>query len=161
MLVESKLAALGLTLPAPLVLPPGRSIPFLWVRVRGARAFFSGHGPLAADGTLPRIRGRVGEDFTPEEGYAAARSACLAVLASLKRTLGDLDRVTAWLVVNGAVNAPPGYPSTTLVVNGFSDLVLELYGPEAGAHARTAVGVAALPQNLPLVVSGEVEIAPA
>ncbi len=161
MKIEARLDALGLALPAPLVLPPGVSLPVPWVRVRGARAFLSGHNPLEPDGTLGRSRGQVGVELSVEDGYAAARSACLFALASLRRALGDLDRVTAWLVVSGFVNAPSGSTATTRVMNGFSDLVLELYGPDAGAHARTAVGVSALPQNLPVIVSGEVEIAPA
>ncbi len=158
--IESRLSAMGLSLPAPPVLPPGVSVPFAWVRVRGGRAFFSGHGPLNHDGTISHLGGQVGVDLAPEAAYEAARSACLAVLSSLKRALGDLDRVAAWLVVNGMVNAPPGYAATTAVMNGFSDLVLDLYGRELGEHARTAIGVSALPQNLPVIVSGEVEVVP-
>lgn len=161
MRVEARLAALGLSLPPAPAVPPGLSIPFAWVRVRGSRAFFSGHGPAEADGSPGRARGKVGEHIDPEVARAAARSACLNVLASLQRALGDLDRVTAWLVVHGMINAAPGFPGTTAVMNGFSDLVLELYGLDAGQHARTAIGVAALPLDLPVVVSGEVEVAPA
>jgi hypothetical protein len=79
------------------------------------------------------------------------------MLSSLKRELEDLDRVTAWLVINGMVNADPGYPQTTLVINGFSELILELYRPEVGHHARTAVGMVALSANSPVVVAAEVE----
>jgi enamine deaminase RidA (YjgF/YER057c/UK114 family) len=80
------------------------------------------------------------------------------MLSSLKANLGDLDRVTAWLMVNGFVNAEPGYPQTTAVMNPFSELIVDLYGPEAGAHARTAIGVAALPLSLPVVIAAELEI---
>jgi hypothetical protein len=80
-------------------------------------------------------------------------------LASLKRERGDLDRVTAWLLVQGFVNTVPGLTQTTNVINGFSDLILQLYGQEAGEHARFAVGVAALPLNVPVSIAGEVEIA--
>ena len=73
--------------------------------------------------------------------------------------VGDLDKVTCWLIANGFVNADPGYPQTTLVMNPFSDLILQLYGREAGGHARTAIGVSALPMNLPVIISAEVEIA--
>ena len=79
--------------------------------------------------------------------------AALAMLGNLKGELGDLDRLTAWLTVTGTVNAAPDFGQTTDVVNGFSDLVLELYGPEAGTHARTASGVATLP--LPVVISAK------
>jgi hypothetical protein len=81
----------------------------------------------------------------------------LAMLASLKRAIGDLDRV-AWLTVNGFVNADPGYAQTTLVMNPVSELLLELYGPESGGHARIAPGVAALPFNLPVIIAAEVEV---
>ena len=158
MKVEARLKELGLALPEPMRLPPGIELPFAWVRVRGNRAYVSGHGPLNRDGSLCGPFGRVGADVSQEEGYEAARGCALSVLASLKREIGDLDRVTAWLVVNGLVNAAPGFAGTAGVVNGFSDLVLELYGPEAGMHARTAPGVATLPLNHAVFVSAEVEI---
>jgi enamine deaminase RidA (YjgF/YER057c/UK114 family) len=82
----------------------------------------------------------------------------LAVLGSLKRELGDLDRVTAWLRIFGMVNAAPGFNRTPAVVNGFSDLILELYGPEVGRHARSAIGVAELPVSMPVEIEAEVEI---
>lgn len=80
------------------------------------------------------------------------------VMGSLKAELGDLDRVAAWLMVNGFVNAEPGYPHTTAVMNPLSDLIVDLYGPDVGAHARTAIGVATVPLNLPVVIAAEVEI---
>ena len=146
--------------PAPeMRLPPGVLAPFQWVRVRGNRAFISGHGAQASDGSPAPPFGRVPTQVTIEDAQASARAAALSMLASLRRTLGDIDRIAAWLVVSGMVNAEPGFARTTSVLNGFSDLILELYGPEAGHHARTAIGVAALPGNLPVVVSAEVEIA--
>ena len=84
----------------------------------------------------------------------------LTILSSLKRELGDLDRVSAWLMVHGLVNAAPGFGGTAGVINGFSDPFLELYGPEAGMHARTAPGVATLPLNQAVFVAAEVEIRP-
>ncbi len=81
------------------------------------------------------------------------------MLSSLKAALGDLDRVTAWLMVNGHVNAEPGFGQTTAVINPASELILPFYGPDAGAQGRTAIGVAALPLNLPVVVVAEVKIA--
>jgi enamine deaminase RidA (YjgF/YER057c/UK114 family) len=158
MRVEARLAELGLVLPEVMAPPPGVVLPFPWVRVRGNRAFVSGHGPLAADGSLAEPRGKVGSDLTAEQGYEMAKLTALAMLASLKRELGDLDRVTAWLRVFGMVNVAPGFDRTPLVINGFSDLILDLYGPEAGAHARSAVGMAALPVGIPVEIEAEVEI---
>ena len=156
--VEAKLQALGLVLPPPLPTPPGWRFTFPWVRTRGKRVYVSGHGPQAPDGSIAQPLGKVGADVTPEEGYEAARLTGLAILGSLQRELGDLDRVTAWLRVFGMINAAPGFRQTTGVINGFSDLILELYGPEAGAHARSAVGMAELPFGIPVEIEAEVEI---
>ncbi|MGH9917326.1 MAG: RidA family protein, partial [Nitrososphaerales archaeon] len=138
--VERRLDELGLTLPAGAVLPAGVEIHFAWVRVRGDRAFVSGHGALAPDGSPAGPFGKVPGDLTLEEAQHSARLATLAVLASLKTVLGDLDRVSAWLMVNGYVNAEPGYPHTTAVMNSCSELIIDLYGTDAGSHARTAIG---------------------
>jgi enamine deaminase RidA (YjgF/YER057c/UK114 family) len=102
--------------------------------------------------------GKVGDQVTPEQAYQAARLTALAVLASLKHELGDLDRITAWLRVFGMVNAAPGFTNTPTVVNGFSDLILALWGPEAGSHARSAVGLAELPFGIPVEIEAEVAI---
>ncbi len=107
--VETRLEKFKLTLPEPMQLPPGVELPFAWVRVRGDRAYVSGHGPLNPDGSLCGPFGKVGVEVSPEEGYEAARGCALSVLASLKRELGDLDRVEAWLVVHGLVNATPDF----------------------------------------------------
>ncbi len=156
--VERRLDELGLTLPAPAALPTGVEIPFAWVRVHGSRAFVSGHGALATDGSPAGPFGKVPSKVTLEEAQHSARLAALAVLASLRNSLGDLDRVSAWLMVNGYVNAEPGYQQTTAVINPFSELIIDLYGADAGGHARTAIGVATVPLNLPVVISAEVEI---
>lgn len=158
MKIESRLETAGLILPAPIALPPGAEIPFDWARVRGNRAFVSGHGSLQADGSPAGPFGKVPTEVTLQEAQDSARLAALAMLASLKTALGDLDRVTAWLTISGHVNAEPGYAQTTAVVNPVSELIVDLYGAEAGAHARTAIGVTALPLNLPVVISAEVEI---
>jgi enamine deaminase RidA (YjgF/YER057c/UK114 family) len=155
--VEAKLHEMGLELPAPIKVPPGFTIPFSWTRVRGNRMYISGHAPLEADGTYSGPSGKVPSEVSLEEAQQVARKVALAMLSSVKRELGDLDRVTAWLMINGMVNANPGYPQTTLAINGFSELILELYGPEIGQHARTAVGMAALPFNSPIIVAAEVE----
>ncbi|TJW30622.1 MAG: RidA family protein, partial [Mesorhizobium sp.] len=136
--IEAKLDEMDLVLPEPLLVPSGLRMPFAWVRIRGKRAFVSGHVPQNADGSLAQPLGKVGADVTPEEGYQAARLVALGHLASLKRALGDLDRVTAWLRVFAMVNVAPGFDQTPRVTNGYSDLILELYGADVGMHARSS-----------------------
>ena len=160
MRVEAKLEELKLVLPEPIKVPSGLVLPFAWVRVRGDRAYVSGHGPLNPDGSLSDPLGKVGAEVSEEQGYEAARLTALSILGDLKRTLGDLDRVTAWLRVFGMVNSAPGFGRQPNVRNGFSDLILELYGPEAGDHARSAVGMAELPLGMPVEIEAEVEITP-
>jgi enamine deaminase RidA (YjgF/YER057c/UK114 family) len=159
MQIEARLDKLELKLPPPIVSPPGVRLPFAFVRVRGNRAFVSGHGPQNPDGSLAAPRGKLGENVSVEEGYRAARLTALAILGSLQRELGDLDRVQAWLRVFGMVASAPGFDQQPAVINGFSDLILELYGSEAGQHARSAVGMAELPFNIPVEIEAEVEIA--
>lgn len=156
--IEAKLAAMGLVLPPQLVPPGGAALPFRFVHLRGSRALISGHGPLAADGTVAQPLGKVGRELTLEQGYFAARLTALAILGSLSRALGDLDRISAWGRVFGMVNSAPGFDRQPAVINGFSDLILELFGPEVGAHARSAVGMAELPFGIPVEIEGEVEI---
>jgi len=160
MQIEARLATLGLKLPPPLVVAPHVRLPFAFVRVAGMRAYISGHGPIGPDGRVARPLGKVGVDLTVEQAYEAARLTTLAILGSLARTLGDLDRITSWLHIFGMVNAAPGFTDLPTVINGCSDLILELYGTERGAHARSAVGLAELPFNIPVEIEGEVEIAP-
>lgn len=157
MRIEAKLAEMGLVLPEVLQ-APGMRLPFAQVRIRGNRAYISGHGPQNPDGSLAEPLGKVGAEVSVEEGYQAARLTALSILADLKRALGDLDRVTAWLRVFGMVNCTPGFSQQPAVINGCSDLILELYGPEAGQHARSAVGMAGLPVNMPVEIEAEVEI---
>jgi len=156
--IETRLRDLGLVLPQPMKTPPGVKLPFPWVRVRGNRAYVSGHGPQNPDGSLAQPLGKVGTDVSPEQAYQAARLTALSILASLKRELGDLNRVSAWLRVFGMVNSAPGFDRQPLVINGFSDLIVELYGPERGSHARSAVGMAELPFGIPVEIEAEVEI---
>jgi enamine deaminase RidA (YjgF/YER057c/UK114 family) len=148
---------MGLVLPPPLRAPPGVRLPFEWVRVRGQRAFVSGHVAVDAHGGVAGPLGKVGAEVTPEQGYAAARLVALAHLASLKRALGDLDRIAAWLRVFAMVNVAPGFYETPRVTNGYSDLILELFGPEVGAHARSSIGMV-IPLNAPVNCEAEVEI---
>ena len=153
--IEDRLAALGLELPAPPAAPPGVVLPFKWVRVSGDRAYASGHGPL--DGGDVLVRGKVGTDVSPEQGHEAARLTALSMLASLRQELGDLDRVTAWVKALGLVNCAPGFTGMPAVINGFSDLVIDLWG-EAGRHARSAIGAAELPFDMSVEVEAIVEV---
>ena len=156
--IERRLAERGLELPEPLKVSPDVTLPFPWVRLWPGRAFVSGHGPLLPDGSLTPVLGKVGAEVSEELGYAAARATALAMLASLQRALGDLDRITGWLRVFGMVNTAPGFTRTPAVINGFSDLIIDLWGPEAGSHARSAIGVAELPFGLPVEIEAEVAV---
>lgn len=158
--IEDKLRKMGLALPAPMTLPEGMKLPFPWVRIRGDLAFVSGHGPQNEDGSMARPLGKVGADISVEQGYILARQTALSVLGSLQRALGDLDRIRAWLRVFGMVNSAPGFNQQPLVINGFSDLILEVFGEEVGSHSRSAVGMAELPVGIAVEVEALVEIAP-
>jgi len=155
---EERLAALGYTLPEPLQLPPGVTLPFPWVRVVGSRALVSGHGPTNSDGSLAQPLGKVGAEVTEEQAYVAARLTGLAILGSLKRELGSLERIACWSRVFGMVNSAPGFNRHPAVSNGFTDLIVSVFGPERGAHARSAVGLAELPFRIPVEIEGEVEL---
>ena len=158
MKVEAKLEELGLVLPPATQAPPGVRLPFAFARVSGQRVYISGHGPQAPDGTFAPPLGKVGAEVSVEEGYQAAKLTALSILGTLKRELGDLDRVTGWLRVFGMVNSAPGFIEQPSVINGFSDLILELYGPEVGHHSRSAVGLAELPFGIPVEIEAEAAI---
>jgi hypothetical protein len=157
-LIENRLRALGLSLPPPTQPPPGVVLPFQFVRIIGRRALISGHGPQNPDGSFAIPFGKLGRDVTLEQGYIAARLTALSILGSLQRALGDLDRIAAWSRVFGMVNSAPGFTQQPSVINGCSDLVLEVFGPIVGAHCRSAVGLAELPFNIPVEIEGEVEL---
>ena len=153
--IEDRLAGLGLTLPAPPAAPPGVVLPFEFVRIHGGLAYVSGHGPLDGDRVL--VTGSVGAEVSVEQAYEAARATGLSMLASLKRELGDLDRVTGWLKALGFVSCGEGFNGTPAVVNGFSDLILQLWG-DAGRHARSAIGAGELPFGMPVEVEAVVRL---
>jgi hypothetical protein len=156
--IEERLRSLGLVLPPPTQPPPGVLLPFRFVRVVGSRALVSGHGPQNADGSLAEPRGKVGREVSVEQGYVAARLTGLSMLGSLARALGDLDRIAAWTRVFGMVSSAPGFQSQPSIINGFSDLILEVFGAEVGAHSRSAVGMAEIPFNIPVEIEAEVEL---
>jgi len=149
--IEARLQELGLALPAPME-PPGN---FELVTVHSGIAYVAGHAPI--DGSTVLVEGAVGSAVTVEEGYEAARLTGLSILASLKHALGDLDRATKWLRAVGYVQAAPGFHDNAKVVNGFSDLVIEIWG-EAGRHARSAPGQGPSPLNVPIIIDAFVAI---
>jgi enamine deaminase RidA (YjgF/YER057c/UK114 family) len=156
--IEERLQALGLVLPPPIKVPAGLVLPFQFVRVVGRHAFIAGHGPQGPDGAIAPPFGKVGREVTIEQGNAAARLTGLAILGSLKRALGDLDRIAAWCRVFGMVNSAPGFNQQPRVINGFSDLIIELFGKDVGAHSRSAIGMAELPFDMPVEIEAEVEL---
>jgi enamine deaminase RidA (YjgF/YER057c/UK114 family) len=156
--IEERLRTMGLS-PLPEIQPPaGVVLPFQFIRILNRRVLISGHGPQNADGSIAQPLGKLGWELTLEQGYAAARLTALSILGSLKRALGDLDRVGAWIRLFGMVKSAPGFNRQPVVINGFFDLILELYGPKAGAHSRSAVGLAELPFDIPVEIEGEVEL---
>jgi hypothetical protein len=157
-LIENKLSALRLSLPPPPQPPPGVMLPFQFVHVVGSRALISGHGPQNPDGSFAHPLGKLGRELTVEQGYVAARLTALSILGSLQRAIGDLDKIAAWSRVFGMVNSAPGFNQQPSVINGFSDLILELFGATIGAHSRSAVGLAELPFNIPVEIEAEVEL---
>lgn len=156
--VEGRLADQGLVLPPPLAVAATARLPFPMVRRLGSRLMISGHGPQLVTGELSPVCGKVGAQVSLEEAYAAARLVALSMLGSIKRELGELDRVIRWTRVFGMVNAAPGFNNLPAVINGFSDLILTLYGEERGLHVRSAVGMASLPFDIPVEVEAEVEV---
>ena len=158
MQIEKQLEKLGLQLPPPIKVPPSVKLPFSFVRVRDGNAYISGHGPQNEDGSIAGPFGKLGVELSVEQGYAAASLVALSMLGSLKRKLGDLDRISAWLRVHGMVNCAPDFAQQPAVINGFSDMILALYGAERGAHTRSAVGMAALPFNMSVEIEAQVAI---
>jgi len=147
---EENLAALRIELPEP-PSPGGNYVP---AKRAGQVIYLS--GVISANGGGV-ITGTAGADRTIEEGYAAAQSCALTQLAALRRELGSLDRVAEVLAVNGYVNAAPGFGDSPAVLNGASDLLVNIFG-EAGRHVRAAVGVSALPRNALVEVQMSVRV---
>ena len=155
--VADKISALGLTLPAPIQLPPGVVAKFPFVRIIGNRALVSGHGPLNADGSLAMpLFGKVGQDVDLEQATQAAHLTTLAILSSLKDALGSLDRITAFGRVLGMVNSSPDFTKQTPVIDAFSELINQVFPPEVAAHSRAAVGMASLPMGMSVEIEAEV-----
>ena len=149
---DSRIAELKLKLP-PVPKPGGVYKP---VVVTGNLAYVSGHGPLLADGTS--IKGRVGADLTLEQGRAAARQVGLAILATLRHELGSLNRIQRLVKTLGMVNATPDFTQHPAVINGYSELMAEVFGADHGIGARSAVGMGSLPGNIAVEIEAIFEI---
>ncbi|MFT4103158.1 MAG: RidA family protein [Burkholderiaceae bacterium] len=152
---EARLKELGLTLPAPTRVPADIHLPFAFVHVVGRRVLISGHGPTDADGHLCGPFGKVGLDLSVEQAVDSARATALSILADLRDVLGSLDRIAQWVRVFGMVNAAKGFNGLPQVINGCSVLLLDVFGEQVGRHARSAVGMAELPWNIPVEIEGE------
>ena len=151
MSADEKVKELGLELPAPAT-PAGTYMPAVQV---GNVLYVSGHGPMRPNGE--QIHGRVGGDLTEEEGIEAARVVGLAILATLQSFLGSLDRVERLVKVLGMVNADPSFQQHPKVINGFSDLMVEVFG-DSGRGARSAIGMGSLPFNIAVEVEAIFQI---
>src|SRR5262245_8335704 len=153
MTAETRLAQLKLDLP-PAPKPMGVYKPIVIV---GNLAYLSGHGPLKADKTL--TTGRVGADLNQEAAKAAARQTGLSILATLREALGSLDRVKRIVKTLGLVNCTPEFDQHPAVINGFSELMADVFGPDAGVGARSAFGAPSLPANMAVEIETIFEIA--
>ena len=156
--IEARLDELGLVLPEPLKLPPGVNVPLAFIKVVGNRVIVSGHGPQEADGSVSQPLGRVGENVTEEEATEAARKVALAMVGTIQREIGDLDRIKSWVKVLGMVNSAPDFTGQSTVINGFSEQIIEIFGEECGKATRSAVGMAQLPFGIPVEVEAELEL---
>ena len=121
--------------------------------------YLSGHGPLKPDGTM--ITGRVGKDLDQQQAYDAARQTGMALLATLRASIGSLDRVARVVKVLGMVNAEPDFGSHPAVINGCSELFADVFGSDAGVGARSAVGMGSLPGNIAVEIEAIFELKPA
>ena len=155
MSIEARLTELGLTLPQPM---NTAALPFDLVRADGDHLYLSGHVPTDMSGAMSKPFGKVGDEVSPEEAYAIAGRIALGLCASIKAHVGELDRIEKWLRVFGMVNAAPGFTQIPAVINGCSDTLLQIFGTNVGAHARSAVGMAELPFNVPVEIEAEVKI---
>ena len=150
---EARLKEKNITLPQPAT-PVANYV--LAVRV-GNLLFLAGHGPVRTPGTHS-VTGKVGKDLTVEQGYAVAREVGLNLLATTRQHLGSLDKVKRVVKVLGMVNSAEGFGEQPKVINGFSDLMVEVFGEAIGKHARSAVGMAALPNNIPVEIEMILEV---
>ena len=155
---EKKIESLGLKLPKSIKLPTDLILPFNFINIRGNRVLISGHPRQAMDGTINGPYGQVGKDLTTKEANLASKEIGLSILANIKKEIGNLSRIKGWVRVFGMVNSATGYDEQHIVLNGFSNLIIEVFGSDIGGHSRSAVGVSGLPMNLAIEIEGEVLI---
>jgi enamine deaminase RidA (YjgF/YER057c/UK114 family) len=150
---EARLKEKNITLP-----PPSTPMANYVGAVRvGNLLFVSGHGPLRSD-SKPSATGRLGKDLSVEQGYQVAREVGLSLLATTRAALGSLDRVKRVVKVLGMVRSAEGFGEQPKVINGFSDLMVEVFGEAIGKHARSAVGMAELPMGIPVEIEMVLEV---
>lgn len=149
--VETKLKAMGIVLPEPLVLPSANRTSAVQV---GNMLYLSGHGAALLEDESVKRRGKVDLDITEEEATATARSLAIKMIATLKHHISDLDRVERVVKILGMINAHPDFERQNKVLNGASDLFFEVFGPEIGCHARSSVGVDGLVDRQPVEIEG-------
>jgi enamine deaminase RidA (YjgF/YER057c/UK114 family) len=154
--IEARLAEMGFVLPPPFTYPKANRCGC--VR-SGNILFLSGHGLALPDLPGVRQRGRVGVELSEAEGVATARAVALTMLATIKAEIGDLDLVRRVIRLFGMVNCEAGFERMPVIIDGASDLFLDLFGPRIGQHARTAVGQIALPHRMAVEINGEFEVA--
>jgi enamine deaminase RidA (YjgF/YER057c/UK114 family) len=152
MIIEKKLEELGLQLPN---IPPSKGI-YKKCLIDGKHIYVSGHVSINANGSY--ITGKLGKDISDEEGHAAARQCGLAILASLKEELGELGKIKRVLKLLGMVNAVPEYEKHPLVINGCSELFVQLWGDDNGKGVRSAVGMGSLPNNVSVEIEAIFEL---
>jgi enamine deaminase RidA (YjgF/YER057c/UK114 family) len=149
---EQRFEQTGLTLP-PAPKPLGVYKPFL---IDGNHLYVSGHGPFKPDGSL--IKGRIGDTLDIEKGKEAARQVGLAILSTIKTSLGSLDKIKRVIKVLGMVNCTPGFEKHPYVINGCSELFKKVWGDENGVGVRSAVGMGSLPDNIPVEIEAMFEL---
>ncbi len=153
--IEARLKGMGYSLPAPFSFPKKNRRGC--VRV-GNMLYVSGHGLALPALPLVKQSGRFGVDISDDEGYATARAVMLTILATVKEEIGDLDKVRQIVRIFGMCKVVPDYDRMPQIIDGASDLVYELFGPEIGCHARTAVGMASLPRGIAVEINAEIAV---
>lgn len=148
---EIRIQQLDITLPA--AAPPAGN--YVAAVRSGDLLFLSGKAPLALDGVKPR--GKLGAEYSAEDGYRLARSACLGLLAAIREALGSLNQVQRFVELQGSLNTTPEFEAHARVLDGASDLIAEIFGAD-GQHARSVIGVASLRDNVPLTLRAVIEI---
>ena len=146
-MIEQRIRELQIKLPKPM---NTSQLPFKLARMDGNLLYLSGHVPTQPDGSISNVRGKVGETVSLEQAEQCA--------SDIKSELGDLDRVTGWLRVFGMVNAAKGFDNLPAVINGFSNQLLSIFGPNIGSHSRSAIGVSELPFSVPVEIEATVRV---